>query len=368
MKKVYKIVLTGGPRSGNSIAIKVLREHFTQRGYRVLVVTKAVTELMNGGISSYNMDSTMFQYLVASAMRYKEKLIEQAAEAFEEERILIIYDRGQMDNAAYMSNAQLREIMIKLNTNRVEMRDGYDAVFHLETAAKATDRAYSDSYAERKIRRDEDPMEAARIDFNTIRSWTGHPHLRIIPAYGDFKDKIKALIEQVESVAGEGESLEIERRFLVKRPDDETIKSIPLHRVIDIEQCYIKVRDGQNGTARIRRRGEGGHYIYIYTEKSCITEITRNEQERRITKSEYDEYKESAFAVLEKKRVCICDGGKYFELDIYPYSDKYALCEIELLTETERFSLPSELKVIREVTGEERFSNKSIAITHKIEI
>ena len=50
-------------------------------------------------------------------------------------------------------------------------------------------------------------------------------------------------------------------------------------------------------------------------------------------------------------------NNKYFEIDIYPFSQNTAICEIELASEDETFEMPKYVKVIKEVTDDKRFSN-----------
>lgn len=360
MKNIRKIVLTGGPCAGKTTAIRAIQKVFTGKGFRVLAVSETASELLTGGISPFNMDNVTFQYIVTSTMRFKESMMELAAQTIEEENVLIVCDRAQMDNTAYMSDDQLHSMMDRLGTNIVEMRDGYDAVFHLETSAKSKTDAYSRNF-DTNAARYESAAEAIATDNLIMKGWVGHPHMRIIPANMDFDAKIAHLVKEVDHVVCK--NVEIERKFLIEKPTDAVIAAIPFARAVSIEQCYI---NDDSGKYRVRKRGDDGAYIYIKTVKSKAEGITRSETETRITEQEYEAAKERAEACLTKTRLCIAENGKYFELDIYPYSEKYAVIEIELCDEEEEFMLPSYLNVIREVTGENDYSNHTIARTHII--
>ena len=52
------------------------------------------------------------------------------------DKILIVCDRGMLDNKAYMRDAEFKRLLKDFNTNEIKERDSYDAVFHLVTAAK----------------------------------------------------------------------------------------------------------------------------------------------------------------------------------------------------------------------------------------
>ena len=362
MKNVWKIVLTGGPCAGKTTAMNAVKKHFTAKGFRVLAVSETASDLICGGISPFNMDNVTFQYIVTSTMRFRESMMELAAQTVEEENVLIVCDRAQMDNVAYMTDEQYCELQKRMNTNIVEMRDGYDAVFHLETAAKGDKKSYEANFADNAARY-ETVQEAIETDNKILKSWVGQPHLRVIRSDVDFDRKIELLLREVSHVATT-EPCETERKFLIKRPTAEQLRILPFARPVDIEQYYVK--DG-NESFRIRQRGEGGHYIYIRTDKKKKTDVTREEMETRLTREEYEAYKAKAECGLSKTRWCIAENGKYFELDMYPYSDELAIIEIELCDENEEFTLPSFVEVIKEVTDDERYTNHSIARTHYIE-
>jgi CYTH domain-containing protein len=56
-------------------------------------------------------------------------------------------------------------------------------------------------------------------------------------------------------------------------------------------------------------------------------------------------------------------NNKYFEIDIYPFAQNRAICEIELLSEDEKFDFPPFINIVKEVTDDKRFSNYSFAKT-----
>ena len=358
MKNIRKIVLTGGPCSGKTTSLSELRKHFESQGFRVLTVSETATDLLSGGISPFNMDNVTFQYIVTSTMRFKEKMMYLAAETVPEENVLIICDRAQMDNFAYMTPKEQNALLEKMGLSIVDMRDGYDAVFYLETSASLADEIYNQNCGDNAARY-ESAREAIETAKRSLSSWVGHPHLRVIPAYSDFNKKIERLLNEVEHVTGLRTPVETERSFFIKKPTPDELGKIPFCRAVEIEQCYIKEN---GGNIRVRRRGEGGSYIHVLTEKKRLSDISRVELERTISEAEYEEYKKRSHASLIKTRYCFVYDAKYFELDIYPYSDSIARLELELSSEDEEFTVPDFLNVICEITGDDRFNNHSIAI------
>ena len=80
--------------------------------------------------------------------------------------------------------------------------------------------------------------------------------------------------------------LEIERKFLIRYPDIEKLKEMPDYRCVHIEQSYLDADDDFVG-GRIRRITEGATVTYIYTFKEKISDLTRYEFEKAITREEY---------------------------------------------------------------------------------
>lgn len=59
-----------------------------------------------------------------------------AATAAQMQKALVVCDRGILDAKAYMSQSEFEMLLADLQTSEVELRDNYDAVFHLVSAAK----------------------------------------------------------------------------------------------------------------------------------------------------------------------------------------------------------------------------------------
>ena len=57
----------------------------------------------------------------------------------------------------------------------------------------------------------------------------------------------------------------------------------------------------------------------------------------------------------------ILSGGKYFELDVFPFWQDVALLEIELKDEKEPFEIPAFVNAIKEVSADKSYRNSVIA-------
>ncbi len=358
--EITKIVITGGPCAGKTTALSRIQNAFTQMGYVVLFVPETATELITGGVAPWTCGTNGdYQKCQFQLQLEKEKIFEQAARTMQAEKILIVCDRGTLDNKAYMSEQEFAQILKDLGSNEIEMRDRYDAVFHLVTAAKGAVEFYTTA---NNTARTETPEKAAELDDRLISAWTGHPHLRIIDNSTNFKDKLRRLIAEISSFLGEPEPFEIERKFLIEYPDIHWLESLPNCQRIEIIQTYLKTDEDEE--VRVRQRGSDGHYIYTETTKRTVSSVKRVEIERRLSEREYLRLLMNADTTrrqIRKDRYCLTYENQYFEIDVYPFWEDKAIAEIELSDESTEIKFPEEIRVIREVTDDEAYKNASLA-------
>ena len=358
--KMTKIVITGGPCAGKTTAMSWIQNAFTQKGYTVLFVSETATELSSGGAPwKLTRDNREYQLQVTKLMLAKEEAFEAIAKTFDAEKVLIVCDRGTLDNRAYMSDEEFRYVLDRLGTNEVELRDRYDAVFHLVTAAKGAEEFYT--YGNNPERY-ETVREAAESDDRLITGWTGHPHLRIIDNRYDFNGKMMALITEISAFLGEPRPLETKRKYLIEYPDVRELEQRPNCQRVEILQAYLK-SEVPGETIRIRQRGRDGNYVYYKTRKRQI-DGKRIEMEERLSKNEYLELLMQAdpeYRPIRKERFCLSENGLYYNIDIYPQWKDRAVMDIELYGGEETVAFPEGIRVIREVTGEKEYTNPYIA-------
>ena len=82
---------------------------------------------------------------------HKEKVFEQAAKTMDVPKVLIVCDRGALDNKVYMNDLEFEQVLEFLGTNEIELRDKYDAVFHLVTAAKGAEEFYTTEKVKERV-------------------------------------------------------------------------------------------------------------------------------------------------------------------------------------------------------------------------
>ena len=325
-----------------------------------MFVPETATELITGGVTPWTCGTNAdYQKCQMKLQLEKERIFEQGASTMPVEKVLIVCDRGTLDNKAYMSALDFATVISSLSCNEVELRDSYDAVFHLVTAAKGAEQFYTTA---NNAARTETVEQAAELDDKLIAAWTGHPHLRIIDNAAGFEEKLKKLIAEIAAFLGEPEPFEIERKFLIEYPDIEKLEKLPNCQRVEIIQTYLTAPEGEE--SRVRQRGADGNYIYIQTTKKKVTGLKRVEVERRLTKDEYLRLLMDAdpnCRPIRKTRYCLTYDNQYFEIDVYPFWDDQAIVEIELNDENDEIRFPADFKVMKEVTEDESFKNASLA-------
>ena len=358
--EITKIVITGGPCAGKTTAMSWIQSNFTKMGYTVLFIPETATELITGGVAPWTCGSNAdYQKCQMKLQLEKEKIFHLGASTMPVDKVLIVCDRGALDNKAYMSPLEFSAVISSLDCNEIELRDNYDAVFHMVTAAKGAEQFYTTA---NNTARTETVEQAAALDDKLIAAWTGHPHLRIIDNAAGFEEKLKKLVAEIAAFLGEPEPFEIERKFLIAYPDLEKLEKLPNCQRVEIIQTYLTAPEGEE--SRVRQRGADGNYIYIQTTKKKISGIKRVEVERRLTKDEYLRLLMDAdpqCRPIRKTRYCLTYDNQYFEIDVYPFWKDQAILEIELQNETDEIRFPKEITVIREVTEDESFKNASLA-------
>ena len=358
--QMTKIVITGGPCAGKTTAMSWIQNFFAKLGYAVLFVPETATELISGGLTPWTCRSGVdFQKCLLQLQLEKERVFEQGAAALKADKVLIVCDRGALDNKAYMTELEFAQVAASVNCSEVELRDQYDAVFHLVTAAKGAVECYTTA---NNAARTETPEQAAALDDKLIAAWTGHPHLRIIDNSSDFEEKLKRLVAEISTYLGEPTPYEIERKFLIEYPDIAWLESEPNCQRVEIIQTYLKSDD--DSEVRVRQRGANGHYLYSMTTKKKVNDLKRVEIERRLSKDEYLTCLMDADPLcrpIRKTRYCLTYDSQYFEIDVYPFWKDCAIVEIELREETQEIRFPAELKVLKEVTSDSAYKNAALA-------
>lgn len=365
MKKIKKIVLTGGPCAGKTTALSKITSKMTQRGWKVLIIPETATELILNGIFPLkeSLATVDFQRAVIQKQIYKEKVYLDIAKRLKEEKVLIICDRGIMDSKAYISDEDFKLLLKEEGITEIDCLNRYDFVIHLVTAAIGAEKYYTTI---NNNARTETKEQAIEVDNKTMNCWLGHAHLKVVTNDNkNFDEKIREVLNTVSFAVGEPIPLEIERKYLVKYPD---ITKIPIkYCITKITQTYLKSEELIE--RRIRKISTDYGSVYTKATKQYITFTKRIEKEENISKEEYEkllEQRDENVRQIVKNRVCFIYDNQYFELDLYNFSNSKSILEVELTDENQNVKIPEFIEVIADVTEDKRYSNHFIGQYNKL--
>ncbi len=158
--------------------------------------------------------------------------------------------------------------------------------------------------------------------------------------------------------------LEIERKFLIRRPEEALLQAQPGAERIRIVQTYLE-KDAHGANRRVRLWEQGRECKYILTKKTRVTEITRIEDEEEISEERYTQLlaqSDPKRRPIEKVRYRIPGNGHLYEIDLFPFWKKQAYLEIELKSEKQKIVFPTFVMVLREVTADAAYTNRALAL------
>lgn len=358
MSKIYKIVITGGPCAGKSSSLDIIKKHYENRDIKVVTLFETATDLINQGIAPWNCKTPLeFQRIRIKKQIEREKEIYEYVKTLNNDKIIILFDRGLLDSLAYTEKKDFENILKENNLNIISARDEYDAVFHMMSVSKG----HSDFYTlDNNQARIESVSEAKLLDDKIISSWVGHPHFRIIPSFNTFEEKVDNLIKEIDLIINDNQ-LEIERKYLIELDNIDLLINNKYCEKVNITQTYLNIDENQE--IRVRKRGIRNNFIYYHTVKKYISDLKREEIENKITEEEYYKLLNSYSNVtqIKKDRYCLVYKNQYLEIDIYPFWNNQAILEVELSAENKNVCIPDYIKIIKEVTNEKEFKNSFLA-------
>lgn len=204
-KLIYKVVITGGPCAGKTTALAYIKDALEEKGYTPIFCPETATELISGGVAPWTCITNVdYQFCQLRLQYAKEQIFIEAANRMPQKKMVIIFDRGFLDNKVYMTDEEFAMLLDGMEFSEEKTRNWYDAVFHLETAAKGEEDAYTLSNNGARI----ETLEQAReLDDKLIKAWKGHPHHRLIDHEQDFEVKMEHLTRELHSFIDEKENV-----------------------------------------------------------------------------------------------------------------------------------------------------------------
>ncbi|SHL15746.1 AAA family ATPase [Xylanibacter ruminicola] len=364
MPDIKKIVLTGGPCAGKTTALVKITEYFSGFGYKVFNVPEVPTIYSTAGWNYLTPNRDLYYQGERAILETQLALENQFMKLAEvcEKPVLIVCDRGAMDISAYIKPEEWDEITRMAGTNSNELRESYDAVLHLVSAADGAEQFYTTATnATRYEQANEEGLRIAReLDKKVIKAWTGHPHLRVINNHDDFENKLNRVLSEISKVVGLPQQAQQERIFRV-----ELTGEIPECSVSMITQTYLVTEPGNEVRLR-RREWSGGKVVNVHRSKKRINDNEVIETERQVDNNLYEQMLSQADpyrCTIRKKRQSFIWKGQFFEVDTFMEPvNNLVMMETKGVTEQETVNFPPFVKVLEDVTGNSKYLNYNIAL------
>ena len=269
MNNIKKIVLTGGPCAGKTTAMVKVIEHFSSLGYKVFTIPEVPTMFTQAGMNYLTSNKDFFfegeKATFMTQVGLEDSFLRMAETM--DQPVLIVCDRGTMDISTYLTPEFWNRIISEQGYTNTQLRERYDAVLHLVSAADGAEQFYTTANnAQRLEKADEHGLQIAReLDKKIVSAWKGHPHLRVINNHEDFDNKLNRVLKEISNVLGIPQPIEEERKYIVKLTGE-----VPNAIESDIVQTYLTGDPGSE--IRLRRRGFDGKYVYVHTTKKRISD------------------------------------------------------------------------------------------------
>ena len=356
---IKRIVLTGGPGSGKTSVLEKINQVYSAEGYKVILVDETATYLINKGIRPFGegkIDMVDFQELVLKFQIAKEELIDRAVQMMDAENVIIVYDRGTIDNRAYINEEEFQEVLTRLNNvvSINELMDKYDLVINLV--------GRKDFYTtENNAARSEEADDALKLGDVTLRGWLGHKNIRVVYPKDTLSEKLNEVLNIINGILNEKEVIHQEK-YLVDLKKSDIEKVISGSSCVDIVQTYLMSVEGEE--RRLRKVFMGNDISYYYSVFRVNNDGSKViVSEKRIEKSIYEsllEFRDTNKVDIKKRRYYFVYEGEYLHLDMFDGDADVGMLEINV-SKNSKVILPEYLRIIDIVSGNESYANRNLA-------
>lgn len=254
---VIKVVLTGGPCSGKTKTLDYIKKRLKEEGYNVVTIDETATQLINGRIypkpSDY--DYTInFQDLVLKLQYSKEKYIEDFLSK-ENKDFIIIYDRGILDNRAYLdSDSDFDKILKQNNLSEINITDKYDLVINLVSTAVSDNYEYEENGI-----RYESKSEAKSLDKKTVEAWLLSDRQKIIRPTKTIEEKQEKVYNLIMNIVNENEVIDNK----LYESDIKILNSIKFNNVKQVINNEFIIDNNDDTYSMLSRRFYKGKNSYV---------------------------------------------------------------------------------------------------------
>jgi len=316
---IYKIALTGGPCAGKTTILNHLTNQLKKEGYYVITIPETATYLIKSNTPPLEdpKHAVYFQNIVLKLQLAKEEAAEYYCkntlktnpEHFNDKKgIIILCDRGIMDNRAYLNQEEYDNMLKNHNLNELELLYSYDLAINLISLATTNPELYQLDGV-----RYEPVEKAAERDKITSSAWLLHPNLKMIKPQNTIEEKME-LVEDIVNL------------YLNNQEEE-------YNSYIDLKDYKVEVPDldSNNSKASIKTYYE---IMYPNNKKSTLIEIKYKNntiyktEDKYLTKEEYLNLLKFNLLKKIKEEVIIdfvLEGNHYRNIRSYGISNLYAI-------------------------------------------
>lgn len=351
MEIISKIVLTGGPCAGKTTIIDKIREYLIDKGYNVFIVSETATEVIKSGIKPFGdnpLDTLSFQRIIFSQQLNKENSVLDAIKSYKDGKAIVIFDRGILDNKAYMSIEQFNTLLNEFNLTELDICNRYDSVIHLNTAA-LLEQGYT---LENNNARSESKEEAIKLDEKTYNAWNLHSKLYSVKPEEDLNIKVRNVFDIIDSKI----SNEVKQsKYIVDINDLSFLNNSNTEKQL-IEQFYLVTDDLKE--IRIRKIEHKDSIKYELSEK-CETTNKRVRKQfiKEIDEQTYKKLKGEASNIIYKTRYNFTFNYQHLTLDVF---DSNELVILE--SNNENIQLPDNIGILKDVSDDINYRNANLEL------
>lgn len=200
------MVLTGGPSSGKSSALALLRSRLTSRGFQVLTVPENATHFLANsdgfqGAWKGTEDQVRMQRIFLDYQIAQEDAFKAFSQLHPVKRAVLLLDCCTLNSKLYLTDDQWQQALRLPGSVRFteavtyteeELFARYDLVVHMETTASSGD--YQFGPGSNNPGRYHTPEEAKEQDKRCREVFQKHGQLRVVEYCQEFKEKIEQVL------------------------------------------------------------------------------------------------------------------------------------------------------------------------------
>lgn len=198
---MYKIGFVGGPCSGKTKCLPLLKNKLQADGYKVFIIEESATEIsLSGIVPSDDIPMQFFQECILRNQLFKEEMYQDLEKIIDTNKIIFLFDRTIMDGQLYLPEMIFNAMLYKYGLDRQQAFDRYNMIIHMTTVADKLRNKYEYQGSEhcKNSARRETPEEAIIIDKNSKKLFSAHKNFHIIENFENVNDKINYIYELIK--------------------------------------------------------------------------------------------------------------------------------------------------------------------------